>query len=369
MTRPWLEAMRDYVDGRMDAAEAERFEQELAADPERRRLMETYELVARATPGAGPACDVSFDDLAVSAAPRRGRAWLVAAVLMLAVGGAWWWAQRPGGSDGSPGARAVVVLQAIDLAVAPAPAPAPLPAWLDEHTVSDEYGLYWLTLLEDAQLLGRLAERPVLLFVDFPGCPLCLRYEREAFLDDRVIAAAQSFALVRLDWRETPLALRDDPREGWPLFHVLSPDGKKHRTFKGYHEAATFAAQLATSGAAARAQGAYEAPPWDQVHEAVRRLKAVERGEGPVSVRLATCADLATKRGSIGRLARAWRARFAEDVRDEIRAARHASPGTAQALLARAVKTYAGTPWKDDLSRILAALRDHGRFPQLTTNR
>ncbi|MCK6462198.1 MAG: hypothetical protein L6Q95_20125, partial [Planctomycetes bacterium] len=83
-----LERIRDYVEGRLPPAEREAFAREIARDPGLAELVETYDLVVRATSDALPAATTTFGDVVVRARATRRipRPLLAAAALLLAVG-------------------------------------------------------------------------------------------------------------------------------------------------------------------------------------------------------------------------------------------------------------------------------------------
>jgi hypothetical protein len=66
-----IERIRDYVEGRLPPAEREAFAAEIRRDAALSELVETYELVVRATAGAAPAATTTFGDVMVRAGAAR----------------------------------------------------------------------------------------------------------------------------------------------------------------------------------------------------------------------------------------------------------------------------------------------------------
>ncbi len=388
MTGPWLERMRDYVGGNLSVDDAAAFLKSCRDDPERMELLEAYELVARAQPAPIAPSTTTFEDLplddvplddAVAAAQGSSRAspplayrwWVAAAVALLAIG---WslWANRDAGLDANEtadraGARPTVTLQALyDDAPVPDRPLADLDVLPDDATemrTADEHGLVWMALLEDARHIARFSNRRILLFVEYPGCPLCLGFAQDEFQDAEVIRAAAPFVLVRLDWRETPRALRHRPAEGWPLFFVLDPnaqdwDAKPLATLKGNRDAAAMTEFFSANAPAA-------APRWDAWTDALQRLRELA-ADAPLRDRLDALERARTMGGALGDYADHALARAHRDAQTALRGVAQQKDAAGQLEAMRGLMDrYAGTRYAADFAAVTAFLETHGVWPEL----
>jgi Thioredoxin-like len=348
-----LERIRDYVEGRLPPAERDAFAREIARDPGLAELVETYDLVVRATSDPAPAATTSFGDvmLRAGAAPRRRWPLLCAAAVLLLAAGVWLLVPRK---------PAPVRLAAIPLALRPAPeAPPHWPRELLEHRTADEDGLLFHDDMTTALAVAKAARAPVFLFIHFPGCPWCDEFRDVQCRDEAVIKAAESYVLLTLDWRKAPPELREDPNEGWPIFDVLDADGKKIDGFKGMEPAGTVAAFLKKRSAR---------PDWEGLGEGARKLEEAEAADDPAR-RLELYRQVAVADNVLGEAARARISEMEKGAQDALFGARDDALrlGTAAAAdrLGTAAAALRGTPYGDDLDRILTFVREHGSFPEL----
>jgi len=352
-----LERIRDYVEGRLPEAEREAFAAEMRRDASLLELVETYEMVVRATADAAPAATTTFGDVMVRAraAPRWRRPVLAAAALLLAVGA--FVLARPALRTPEP-----VTLTSIPLALLPAPEPPPdWPPELLRHETADADGLVWYDDMDTALAVAKAAKRPVFLFVHFQGCPWCEEFRDVQCRDARVKEAADPFVLLALDWRKAPAELREDPNDGWPLFDLLDADGKRTDGFKGLVPAAKVAAWLE--------KRAPSAPPdWEGLRGAARRLEEAEAAEDPAA-RFALYRQVAAADNVLGKVAQARIAAMQKEAQDALFAARDDASrlGTAAAAdrLGAATGSLRGTPYADDLEKVRASLGKNGSFPEL----
>jgi hypothetical protein len=351
-----LERIRDYVEGRLAPEEREAFALEMGRDPVLAEMVETYELVLRATSDPAPGAATAIGDVIARAGEeRRSRlpALALAAALLLAAVGGLLLLRRP--------AAEPVVLTAIPLALLESPEAPDWPRELLDHATADEDGLVWYEDLETAQRLARAANAPIFLFVHFPGCPWCDEFRAKQAKDPAVIRAADAFVLLQLDWRKAPPELRADPSQGWPLFDLLDADGKRIDGFKGLEPASKVAAWLEKRAPAPR-------PDWVGLGEGARRLDLAERAEGPAA-RYASYRQVAAADNVLGKAARARLLGMEKEAQRALFAARDAFGrlGSAAAAdrLGAAAQGLRGTPYADDLEKVLVSLREHGSFPEL----
>jgi hypothetical protein len=353
-----LERIRDYVEGRLPPAEREAFAEELREDATLAELVEAYRMIVCATSDGVPASETTYPQVLARAGARRRRPLVLlaaAAALLLALGGAWLLAPRPKPPP--------VLLAAIPLARLPAP-PAP-PEWpreLLDHATADEDGLLWYGDLDRALAVSRAAGRPVFLFVDFPGCPLCEQFRAGPCRDRRVTDAAADFILLNLPWPEAPEELRKPPNEGWPIYAVLDPQGKRIGGFTGMRSVAELAGWLKRTSGALREDFAF--PGWDALGREARRLDEAEREQDPAR-RYGLYRQVAAGEGLLAEVARAHLLALEKEAQDALLGAQGLAPDAAAARLAAAAAALRGTPYADDLERVLAHLREHGSFPEL----
>jgi len=353
-----LERIRDYVEGRLPSGEREAFAAEISRDAALAELVETYEMIVRATSDPVPAATTSFGDVMVRArAGRRiSRPLLAAAALLIAVG---LFAAVRATMTTPP---RTVTLTAIPLSVLPAPeAPPEWPRDLVGHRTADEDGLVFYEDMDRALALARAAKTKVFLFIHFPGCPWCDQFRREQCRDEDVEKAADPYVLLTLDWRQAPEELRDHPNNGWPIFDVLDADGKLVDGFKGLRSATEVAEWLEKRAPAER-------PDWEGLGEGARRLDDAERTEDPVR-RYELYRQVAVADNVLGEVARSRIAAMAKDAQDALFAARddvlRLGAVAAADRLSAAAAAFRGTPYAADLENVLAYVREAGSFPQL----
>jgi hypothetical protein len=353
-----LERIRDYVEGRLPPAEREAFAAEISRDAALSDLVETYELVVRATADPAPAATTSFGDVMVKAkvVRRFPRPLLAAAALLLAVG-LFYLISANLSRTYSP-----IVLRAIPLALLPAPeAPPDWPPELLSHETADEEGLLWYDDLSTALAVAKAARTRVFLFIHFGTCPWCEEFRDVHCRDEGVIRAADAYVLLALDWRKAPQALQEDPNAGWPIFDVLDADGKRIDGFKGMETAETVASWLEKRAPSPR-------PDWEGLRGQARKLEEAEAAEDPAA-RLALYRQVAAADNVLGDAARARIKAMEKDAQDALFAARDDAGrlGIAVAAdrLGAAVGVLRGTPYAADLDSVLAFVREHGSFPEL----
>jgi hypothetical protein len=348
-----LERIRDYVEGRLPRPEREAFAAEIARDPGLAELVETYDLVVRATSDAAPAATTSFGDVMVRAGAAPGWRWPLAAAAALVVLAVGVWLLVPG-------KPAPLQLGAITLKALPAPeAPLHWPPELLTHRTADEDGLLFYDDLSTALAVAKAARAPVFLFIHFPGCPWCDEFRDVQCKDEDVVKAAESYVLLTLAWQKAPPELRENPNEGWPIFNVLDADGKKIDGFKGMEPAGTVAEFLRKRSVR---------PDWEGLGEGARKLEEAEAAEDPAR-RLELYRQVAAAGNVLSEVARARIREMEKGAQDALFAARddalRLGAAAAADRLGAAAASYRGTPYGEDLERILTFVREHGSFPEL----
>jgi hypothetical protein len=228
------------------------------------------------------------------------------------------------------------------------------------HRTADEGGLVWYEDMERARALARAAGRPIFLFIDFQGCPLCRQFRDEHCRDEGVVRAADAFVLLNLDWRRAPDELKRDAK-GFPIYLLLDEGGKPIDGFTGLPEPAQLSAWLSKRARSPR-------PDWEGLLEGARKLRDAEAAKDPAA-RLALYRQVAAADNVLGKAARARLAAMEKLAQDALFAARDDALrlGTAAAAdrLGAAEAALRGTPYAADLSKVQAFLRERGSFPEL----
>ena len=102
----------------------------------------------------------------------------------------------------------------------------------------------WPADFEQARQAASAAGKPLLIQFSSPGCPYCVRMEREVLSRQDVADALVPFQVVSIDaWKNEDLAARFDI-EGVPVYKVLSPAGQLVAQADGYVPADDFIAFL-----------------------------------------------------------------------------------------------------------------------------
>jgi thioredoxin-like negative regulator of GroEL len=291
-----------------------------------------------------------------------------AAALLALVGGAVWW-QRP--------ARAETVV----LAHAPVPDPdgattrtvpasRPMPAALTEYRAVAEGRIAWLDSIAEAQTVAAAADRPVLVFIQHPQCPMCRQLRQQAFADPQVVATIGNFVPVSVDVTRGDAATRQMAGEllqsgRWPMVAAQDAAGRTLAELPGVR-----GAEAMRAGLDGVVRGLPRPPvAWPSLNDGCRWLAearaAAEAGRwGEAHARFARAAATG---GAPAANAAVELARLAERVRDRLAdARRQVDGGDPLAALARAEADFAGSPYADDFRRVRESLARTGCFPILT---
>jgi hypothetical protein len=362
-----VERLRDYAEDRLSPSERQAFEAEMARDPELAGLVEAYALSAEREPI--PASTTTVDDLRLD--EPRGRVLFlrvgaVAALLLIAL--AVFLLAQPRDSE-------AVTLSAIPLKLTGGgEPPTGWPALLSLYEPTGAEGLEWLRDIEGARELARFVERPMLVFIDYPGCPACEAYEKGPFRDETVGEAAQDLVLVRLSWSKAPPNWRENPGLGWPIFHLVDADLQELNGFKGYKKAPELNRWLRTAMEVVREKGIFGFPDWLRMRRLARRLFEAGSTDEPME-KLTIWGEVESEDedGPFGRAARHDITGMERQARIELTEARkkmrEGREADAKRTLTDTIDALRGTPYAADLEQVLAHIETHGEFPELRAKR
>ena len=366
---------RDLLDGRLDPAEAARLRALINADPALSTGFDAYAPVHAATGADAPAPATSLTFERLDAARRASRIrrlapWMAAAaaLLLVAVGVA---ALRPS-------APRTLALKAIPLlpAAIPAGPEVAMPALLADWRPVADGKVRWLASVDEGRAVARVVGRPMLLWVYYPSCPVCVEWDRNSFGDEEVQRLAGEFVPVRLNAEKAPpeiLALfKDDFMANWPYLAALDEEGATFSAFPG-EQSATAQLMRANLTKALAMREARPAPPaWADVSAA---YAATARGEqaltaGDVGGAWREFDGVRTLHVS-DTLSAAARRRLAEiekSASDALFAAMKTAATDEEAgarSLSAAAERFRGTPYGTDLAEVEQELRATGRLPVL----
>ncbi len=359
-----LEQLRAFVEGTLPDAERDAFLREVEQNPELAEMLEAYRVFADATANDPvPESTTSFADVTrrTPSIRRRLTVAAVAAVALLAVAVSFWGRGSGDAVDTGPGVVSLqaVVLRSPQKGEVPEPVPPP-PELAESYRPDDGETIDWLDDLDDALSIARYAGRPVLLFVDYPGCPLCAMYEHDVFPIGAVRDAADAFVMLRLTWNEAPAELRTDPSRGWPIFPVLDHAGKRIDGFSGYKTARPLERWIRAASKRIGKTGRFSPVAWKQVNSLAKRARAE-------SLSYADLDALAQENpaGRFGAFARSRIQVLHNRAETALRDARDATPAEARRILEDARKELRETPYAHDLNAVLSSLGKTGAFPRL----
>ncbi len=385
-----LDRICAWVEGRLPPEALAALEHELATRPELAELAERFRDVHGLTSQEPeiPACRVSFADLERRLASERGAPlWprrAAAAALLIAAGvTAGYVARVVNRSDGTetpselpPAGPPCVVLQSITLEptvpLAVEEKRVLVPETLASFDPRGQQGVNWLKSWPEALLLSRLSHRPLLVMGTWPGCPFIAKLKAEVYTAPEVLGLIDRYVPVEWDLSTLPPSEAEQLTRyrGYPLLEVWTGDDKAVLNFSGTPELHAFEESMHQG--LERADSTGEVPPWDEVREQARRLRAAQEAEA--RGRLAEAQQelrILARRDAGGPFAEAATAelrRIASGARESLLAARAAAeldPARARALLAEAVLRYAGSGFEVDLQAVLESLDREGRFPEL----
>ncbi len=369
-----FDRLRAFASGTMPLEERDRFERELAADPELAVLAGQFDHVWSATEaGLGVPAESrsTFDDVVSRGglhdlARSRWRRRAAAAAALLIVGSALAWAAW---KSSRPSARAIVELRAIPSSAPAAATSAEIPAVLASWSPVENGQIRWLESLDEARAVSAAVKRPIFVYGYVESCPICRGFQAREFQDPAVLALVEQAVPVRIDL----LALEEpEMQELWerryPLLEIQDEHGAIVRTFPGQFADVDMAGELAS------ALVGIAGPNWRLVRDLAQLFEEGRTAEeGGAYARAAQSFErLEQERelpafvvaGEAG-LARVGRA--AEELLERTRAG--ADRAGALERFEGEIAAFAGTPFEGDLAAVAGAWRERGRFPELRVQR
>ena len=313
-------------------------------DPKLADLLDAYRL---SEPPPVPRCELELEDLAL------GRRWpiaklLAAAVLLIGVGIGFALHGNSASQPVPPPAPPTLLLASIPLN-AVEPIQPTWPASLAKYDPASAAGVHWYEDLDDARELATYLDLPILVFMDYSSdemqCPICAGYKRGPFRDAAVRAEASKFVPLQLNFATTQPPLGQIKVKGWPMFHVLDSGGERLMTFPGPPSGRGLAALFSRADTSARKKAEFASLDWKQARALAQRA---ERGEWLALFK-------ADPDGEFGKVARN---RLEQDAQAAV-----LSKNREQIEKAR--ERLQGTPYADDLERILQHIERFGAFPEL----
>jgi hypothetical protein len=186
----------------------------------------------------------------------------------------------------------------------------------------------WIDSADDARAVARFTGRPLFVYARFSECPMCRQMDGTTLRDPSFLESVAAFVPLRVDVATLPQAeARRLLSAAWPHFEVDSPAGTRVREFGGMLDAAAMRRELAAAPAP-------DASPttWDAARDAASRWAAAAEARGALLA---------------------------------ARAAPEARAADARARLEEAARKLAGTPFGEDLARVLERWKELGAFPDL----
>lgn len=384
--RTFLDRARSLLDGSLDPGEADALRREISADPALRAEVDALRDVLALTAAAGdaPSARVTAEDVLSRARPvLRLRPWAAAAAaLLVAAAGIAAVTMRHRTADVTlAGLRSGPPFPA---AARAEPVTAPFPGALAEYEPVTPTSPNWITDLAAGRAMSQETGRPMLVWVNFEGCPLCVQLDRETFTDAAVLADVAAFVPVKVDVQSLEPAsdLARQVAKGfqsgkWPFIVTIGADGTSLREITGVWEKDDVAPALGAAAAEAARMGArIGAPTWPQVRAAaaeIRRAEAARDGDrlGEALSALGRAAETlgpAAVPGTAPRIVQRVHGGFALPLDPQVvleDAVRAADPASALPALDAAARRFAGSTAGDDLAAVARAIRDTGRFPRL----
>lgn len=379
------ERLRAWTDGTMPADERARFEAELLRDAELARRAKEFRatwLLTEALAGPVPASRTSFDAIVARHDDEARRRWIrrAAAAVIVALPVAWIVVRALSSRAEAQRENAPIVLESIPLeapaASGRAPvAPAPdVPAALADFAPLKKEGsgdVRWLASIEDARGVAEAVGRPLLVFGYVPGCPWCKTLREESFTDERFKSLAERTVPVAIDLLAVDEAISQPLLEGgYPVIELQTDRGELLLNMSGEPGTVDIPASLARG-----LEGWPSDPPalaWSTANDLARKLVSSLSAErqGRFFDAWTGFDELDAKGGgfTLSLAGRAGERRIEDAASDALARARERAAVDARAAeteLASELERFTGTPYARDLERVLRALRDTGRFPEL----
>ena len=218
--------------------------------------------------------------------------------------------------------------------------------------------------------MGRLSGRPVLVFSEFPGCPFCIEMEATSFRNAEVLELVADVVPIKLDLSKMPESEWRWYWERYPYFGVQDVEGNELYTFPGMHHEDSLRRHLALG-----VEKAAEIGPrlsWERVRTLSATLGGAlaaetdgRLGDACKAYEVLTKADVSSPFFDEGKAGQARIGHGAAASLVEARELAATDVAAAMLVLDDAVTRFDGTPYADDLSAALDALRERSLFPVL----
>ncbi|NOT30014.1 MAG: hypothetical protein HOP15_06145, partial [Planctomycetes bacterium] len=300
---------------------------------------------------------------------EQGRRVAAAAALLLIGGATGYFAGRLGRAREEP-----LYLRAIELEPprVSLSVPADLPARWSEYEPRRGLGVSFLTSVDEAEQLARMAERPLLVYGFYPGCPMAAALDARVFTDPTVIELAERTVPVRIDLSQLPA---DEQREltsrGYPFLEMWRADGTPTHKLARNPDPALFVESLHDGLEKSDATG--EQPAWKELRALAGRFDSARSSEREGRMAEAeetyrALLDEGLAPAAIAERAAAGLRRLSDEARAlllEAGAAATRDRPLALRLLEHAAERFAGTRFEHDLRAALERIERDGRFPAL----
>ncbi|MEE8106198.1 MAG: thioredoxin family protein [Planctomycetota bacterium] len=373
MTACDMDTVRDFVTGALSGPERAAFERRLETDTELAALVEDYRIVHECTTDLSPVSRTEFEDLAIDAAPARRhvvrRIIAVAAALVIALPILYVLSQSNGERPEPRPPAVPLALAAIPLVPVDVPESPAIPAIAADYDPRGETGLRFLEDVSAARALARAADRPVLYFAYFPGCPICESLEKQTFPTDLVRAAANNFVLVKIRYDDAVKTILKDVPHQYPVFVAHDADGETaglihgQSVFKLGYRLRDISLDVAPRTETSRRS-------WMEVRRLAGRLRDAEASSDPADY-LSRLVEIAREDadGEFGGRARALLAQMKSDARSVLFDAQSIAANSGAEAAAAHIRShgsrFTNTPYGEDLRRVAKRIERDGRFPPL----
>lgn len=378
MTACDMDIVRDFVTGELEGRERVRFEQRLETDAELAALVEDYRAVHACTTDLSPVSRTEFEDLVIGAAPARrvpvrrvAVRRVIAAAAVIAIAFPILHALLPSRTDQTE-ARPLAVplaLAAIPLAPVNVPDVPAIPSIATDYEPRGETGLRFIEDLPAARALARIADRPLLYFAHYPGCPICASLEKQTFPTDLVRSAAKNFVLAKIRYEDAVKTILKDVPHQYPVFVAHGPSGETAGLIQG-PDVFKLGYRLRDISLEVAPRTGTSRRSWTAIRDLARRLGEAEASVDPADY-LSRLLEIAREDadGDFGRRARALLAQMKSDARavlfDAQAIAAKSGAGAAAAHIRSHGSRFTNTPYGEDLRRVEKRIERDGRFPPL----
>jgi len=373
MTACDMDIVRDFVTGELAEPERAAFERRIETDAELAALVADYRAVHECTHDLSPVSRTEFEDLAIDDVPARRvavrRILAAAAVIAIALPILHALSRSQSEQQGGRVPAVPLALAAIPLAPVEVPESPAIPAIAADYEPRGETGLRFIEDLPAARALARIADRPLLYFAHFPGCPICASLEKETFPTELVRSAANNFVLAKIRYEDAVKTILKDVPHQYPVFVAHDPSGETSGLIQG-QDLFKLAYRLRDISLEVAPRTETSRRSWSEVRDLARRLNEAEASSDPADYlkRLVEIAREDTD-GDFGRRARALLAQMKSDARAVLFDAQAIAASSGAAAAAAHIQShgsrFTNTPYGEDLRRVSERIERDGRFPPL----